>query len=355
MRPASRRATILTSPPHRAGPAFGVVLVLAGLLAAVSPSVPAARALDPTPDPSPSEPAPTQEATPDPTPAATPDPTPDATPDPTPDPTAEPTPAPTPDPTPDPTPAATPDPTSPPEASEAPVEPTPEPSADPSADPGATPVADANRPRPPDSPPRTPGSTRSTSSGAPPARVPSTGRWGTPTGSPCTGSRFRLVNAGDEPLTVHAGAPGRLGRRLVAGARGRPGRRAGPSTPRPTTAGGSAPAPSRSRSRTSGSPADADSTPVAGRSSSGVNPMPEVTIPAHGATEVAFAIRATMDAAWGTAYELRLVEGGPSRRRRTGDHHDGRQACPRAVARAAPRAIASPTRSRSTGSTRRSP
>ncbi len=65
-RPASRRA----------GPLFGVLLVIAGAVGALTPAVPAVRALDPTPAPAA-----------EPTPAPTPDPTPPgshAGPDPTP-------------------------------------------------------------------------------------------------------------------------------------------------------------------------------------------------------------------------------------------------------------------------------
>ncbi len=64
---------------HRAGPLFGALLVVVGMLVAVSPVVPGVRALDPTPDPSGAtspDPGPTPTVAPDPTPdpAVTPDP-----------------------------------------------------------------------------------------------------------------------------------------------------------------------------------------------------------------------------------------------------------------------------------------
>ena len=93
-RPASRRA----------GPLFGVLLVVAGAVGALTPAVPAVRALDPTP-------APAAEPTAEPTPEPTAEPTPEPTAEPTPEPTAEPTPEPTAEPTPDPTAEPTPEPT----------------------------------------------------------------------------------------------------------------------------------------------------------------------------------------------------------------------------------------------------
>jgi hypothetical protein len=87
------------------------------LSASISPLVPSAAALDPSPDPS--APATTEPApTPDPTPTLPPDPTPSLVPyptaAPTPAPTLAPTPAPTPNPTPAPTPAPLPTPGIPP-------------------------------------------------------------------------------------------------------------------------------------------------------------------------------------------------------------------------------------------------
>jgi hypothetical protein len=98
--------------PRPALVALSAAALLAMLSASISPLVPSAAALDPSPDPSApatSEPAPT----PDPTPTLPPDPTPPPVPDPTaaptPAPTAAPTPAPSlvPYPTADPTPAPT--------------------------------------------------------------------------------------------------------------------------------------------------------------------------------------------------------------------------------------------------------
>ena len=112
---------------RRAGPLFGVVLVVGALVAAISPAVPAVRADDPSP-------APTEE------PTAAPEPTPDPTPEPTrPSPRRIPTPEPPPDPTP---------------------EPTPDPTADPGGpatpDARTRPAADRRRPRPSPDPSPTP-------------------------------------------------------------------------------------------------------------------------------------------------------------------------------------------------------
>jgi len=51
-------------------------------------------------------------------------------------------------------------------------------------------------------------------------------------------------------------------------------------------------------------------TAVEGMSSSGRNPVAGFTLPAHSFTELEFAVRATIDAAWQTGYELRLADGG---------------------------------------------
>jgi predicted CXXCH cytochrome family protein len=53
-----------------------------------------------------------------------------------------------------------------------------------------------------------------------------------------------------------------------------------------------------------------DAAPVQGLSSAGENPLAGVRLPAHSFTEIEFAIRATMDAAWTGSYELRLVSDG---------------------------------------------
>ncbi len=80
-----------TNLSRRAAPLFGAALVVAALLAAVSPVIPAVSALDPTPNP-------VTTISPD----VTPDPSATVAPDPTPAPTADPTAAPTPDVTPQP-------------------------------------------------------------------------------------------------------------------------------------------------------------------------------------------------------------------------------------------------------------
>jgi len=53
-------------------------------------------------------------------------------------------------------------------------------------------------------------------------------------------------------------------------------------------------------------------TPVAGSSYHGLNPGGAVRLPGHSFTEVEFAVRATVDAAWSTTYAFRLVGGGAS-------------------------------------------
>jgi predicted CXXCH cytochrome family protein len=50
--------------------------------------------------------------------------------------------------------------------------------------------------------------------------------------------------------------------------------------------------------------------PVSGVSSRGLNPIRDLRLPARSSTEVEFAIRATMDADWGTSYALRLSDNG---------------------------------------------
>ena len=51
-----------------------------------------------------------------------------------------------------------------------------------------------------------------------------------------------------------------------------------------------------------------DDTVVAGERILGVNPGPAVELPAHGWTQVEFALRTSVDAAYGATYELRLVD-----------------------------------------------
>jgi predicted CXXCH cytochrome family protein len=75
---------------HRAGPIFGLVLVVVGIALAFTPVIPAAGAIDPTPTPS---------TDPTSSPVPSPGPTPVPSPDPTTDPSADPTPTPVPDPT----------------------------------------------------------------------------------------------------------------------------------------------------------------------------------------------------------------------------------------------------------------
>ena len=46
-----------------------------------------------------------------------------------------------------------------------------------------------------------------------------------------------------------------------------------------------------------------------GTSSSGENPMRGIRLPARSFTELEFAVRASMDAAWDAGYDLRLTTG----------------------------------------------
>lgn len=54
---------------------------------------------------------------------------------------------------------------------------------------------------------------------------------------------------------------------------------------------------------------DALAVAVDGASSAGRNPVTALAMPGHSFTEVEFAVRATMDAAWQTGYQFRLVDG----------------------------------------------
>ncbi len=49
-----------------------------------------------------------------------------------------------------------------------------------------------------------------------------------------------------------------------------------------------------------------DAQPVAGVASAGVNPVPAITLPPNSYTEIEFAVRATIGAAWEQTYQLRL-------------------------------------------------
>jgi predicted CXXCH cytochrome family protein len=308
---------------HRAGPIFGVALVIAGIVGALAPTVPTARALDPTPDPS-------ATAAPDPTASPAPDPTPKPTPDPTPDPTVAPTPAPTP--APDPTTPPTPGPV----ATDAPTE-APSPSATPpavespapSADPAASPDPAAS-----DAPASaSPGASELPS--PTPSAAPSAGvdHWWIETVSErsvvvartdvdggLAGAerfqvyrvRFQVENPTDTAWTfvplLQAGTGGG-GWSAVPDVDPTPGRPFyAASDDGRTFDDRTAPIASGSLRLATGS--DPASTPVDGISSSGRNPLHSLTLAAHSFTELEFAVRATVDAAWLQTYDLRLTDGG---------------------------------------------
>ncbi len=280
-----------TALTRRAGPLFGVVLLLAGMAVAVSPLVPAASAVDPTPAPSVVETPPAET----PSPSAAPDPT--VTP--TADPTAEPTPAPSADPTSGPTA----DPSSSPDA-------TPSASPDPGMEPSASPD------------PGTPAGgltidhfwiDREDIAGA----VAEAGAMDSPMDLArfvVYRVRFQVVNRGTTPLTVTPA--------LQAGTGSVPGSwtavpEVDPAPGEPFYAASDKGGTWDVRHMTINAAslrldrsADTTAVPVDGIASAGENPAPSVTLPAHSYTEIQFAVRATQDAGWGHAYALRLTLAG---------------------------------------------
>jgi len=282
----------------RAGPLFGVFLVMGGLLAAFTPSVPAVRGVDPTPDPSVTVPAPDPTATPDPTP----DPTVQPTPEPTPDPTAAPTEAPT----------AAPDPTA------APTEaPTAAPTDAPSGDPGVSPDPSAT-PEPSATPAPSPVASGLSVTHAWVDTVDDLGKVVAqgPLDKPLPDAarftvyrvRFQVRNDGDTDVSLDPAIElGGGGWTLVPEVDPVPG----------TAFYAASDDGTRFRVHTTPIPvaklrldAAGDATAVEGIGSAGQNPMGTFTVPAHSFTEIEFAVRATMDADWGTGYELRLASGG---------------------------------------------
>jgi hypothetical protein len=303
----------------------GGLLVLA-TVATVTPVVPQARAVDPSPDPglvSP-DPGPTPTATPDPTPRPTPAPTPDPTPVPPPAASAEPTPDPSSPPTTPPggTPTAAPSDGASPEP---PVDPSTEPSLEPSPSDDPSPSLDPSaepslEPSPSESPSPEP---------TPPTGLVVSHEWVSPVDdagtiaqgaidAPLAGMqrfevyrvRFQLVNtspdtiqlrpvleagAGDAPATWSAVPevdPARGMPFYVASDAGRTFRQR------------SAPIAASALRLDMGS--GDGMTAVDGLLSAGYNPAPELALPAGSYTEVEFAVRATIDAAWRQAYTFRL-------------------------------------------------
>ena len=361
---------------HRTGPLFGVLLVVVGTVAALTPVVPPARATDPTPEP---------------TVAA--DPTADPTPDPTPDPAdarADATEA-RPDARPD-----CPDPP-PPRSDDGPrprtrpdrSRPTPAPSGDPGPGPTTDPTAAPTRPPSRRSTRRRP-ATRCRPSirrASPEGRARPSCQAPAPSASPAPLGP-RVVHSWVGSGKTRAGrswscrrprrrarrrpavhrlrrpVPGRrttrTGRcssivpalqvvrradRHLGGSGGRPGLRASPSTPPPTTAscstcGGTS---STALHLRLGASDDPLGTAVEGVSSAGREPAcPSFRSLPHTFTEVEFAVRATTDADWRTSYQFQLVDG--DRRAPCGRHHVDHPRCEavtRPVAGSAVRALRS--------------
>ena len=256
---------------RRAGPLFGLWLLVVGLLMAISPAIPTAAALDPTPAPSVLDPVPSTVPVVDPSAA------------PSVAPSAEPTAIPVPDPTPTPDPTAT---------------PTPDPTAAP--DPGVRvshfwidledadgAIADAGSLDDPRI-----GLTRFTvyrlrfqvlNDGTEDAQITAALLWG----AGATPDAWTIVPEGDAIL----GEPF-----YAATDKGR--------TWQERT---SAIVPSAFKSAAGEPGADQ---PVRGVFSAGVNPAPVVSLPAGTYTEIEFLVRPTVDAQWQTAYAFRLAIGG---------------------------------------------
>jgi predicted CXXCH cytochrome family protein len=338
MRPTDHVASH-RSRSRRAGPLFGVVLVIGGLLASVAPVVPAARAVDP----SPSEPAPTPVPKPSsavptlrPTPTSAPKAT--AAPTPTEEPTAEPVPtdSPGPGPSPTPGPVVTPSPPGSPGPTVAPsASPSAEPSAtpsddpcvapspDPSADPSAAPTPDpCATPTPEPTPEPTPAALQVSHGWV--DTVDTRGRIQdeTDVDQPLEGAgRFevyvvsaQIVNPTDDDIELSPVLQVR-----AAGGDWVRVPEVDPVIGVPFYAASDDGRTFKARTTTIGvgllrlaapPEIDPDATPVAGRSSAGINPIARMTLPGHSYTEVAFAVRGTMNAAWETGYEFRVVVGG---------------------------------------------
>jgi predicted CXXCH cytochrome family protein len=307
---------------RRAGPLFGALLLVAGMAVALSPVIPTAVAIDPTPSPASVSPD-AASVSPDPGLAGSPDVSPVATPAPTPDAT----------PTPDPSPVATPvaDPTTAPS-----IEPSAAPSADPSSapsvDPSTAPSAD---PSPSADPGASPTPAPDPSPSAPPAAEPGvkvTHWWvdmEDDAGALASQGglddariglqrftvydvRFQVVNDGATEATIHPTLQFGTGTQpatwaavpVVDPTYGVPFYAA--SDEGTTWEVRTAPIPV-ARLRGSGT---ADATvPVDGVSSAGRNPLAALTLPAGSYTEIDFAVRATADATWETVYGFRLELG----------------------------------------------
>lgn len=298
----------------RAAATLAAIVVAMGALLALAPVRSGVRAVDPSPDPS-------AAVSPDPGPTPTPV---DPTPAPTPEPTA------TPDPTEAPSPTATAD----PDPTADPGLPTPDPGAsadpNPSVDPGAS--ADpgaAGSPTPSSSPALGP------TPSPPPDGLVVDHAWidtldahGTTvrTGPLDSGLaamerfvvyrvRFRVTNPGDDAVelrprleTADGSTPSAWS--PVPAVDPVPGSPFYAASDRGRTFDARTAGIPAAELRLAAGPADGD-TAAAGMISSGLNPMPAVTLPGHAFTELAFDVRATIDAAWTHGYAFRLA-GTPS-------------------------------------------
>ena len=302
---------------RRAGPLLGAFLVVAGAVAALTPVVPGALALDPTPEPSsassavPSA-APSAEASVDPTlaPSAEPSAEPSAAP------SAEPSaPAPSADPSTDPSASPSAAPSAVPSASPSPDPSAPVPSADPSADPSASPSV------------------------APSATPPSVGLRTTHAWIDTLDTNGKVVATG--PLDEQVGGLDRLGTyrvwfqvvngtdigidigpvlEVAAGISGKDfAAVAAPDFVRGEPFFVTSDDGREDRPRTTAlavgdlrvtSSLDPSAIAVEGMVSTGMNPAGRLDLPAHSFTEVGFTVHVSIDAAWDSGHAFRLTDGG---------------------------------------------
>ena len=315
----------------RAGRVIFGALVVVALLAAVTPVVPNVRAVDPTPGPD----------------LVSPDPGPTPSPDPTqpPAPTAAPTAAPTVAPTAAPTAGASAPPASTEPAASAPAQTAPpDPSSDPTGsappigDPDATPdpFASADPTASDAVPGESPDPSASPSASPPPPEptgITVNHAWidavNDDTGATAPGAidaplagmqrfevyhvRFQVLNTSDAgvdlPLVLEVGL-GASPDLWSAVAEGDPVR--GKAFYAASDAGRTFRARTeiiKAADRRLAASADPEAVPVDGVMIAGFNPGPAVALPAHSYTEVEFAIRATVDAAWQQSYAFRLRPG----------------------------------------------
>jgi hypothetical protein len=296
---------------RRAAAAIGAALLFVVAATATTPAVPRVSAVDASPDPSASvspDPGPTPTVPPDPTPAPTPDPTPDPAATPTPDPTSDPSATAEVTPSPAPTDAVP--------SVEPTVDPSVEPSVDPSADPSAEPSLEPS-PSPTPSPEPTPAIEVAHSWVDKVDAAGDVVQAGATDGDLARMERFVVYRIRFQVLNS-GNAPVELTPILEAGTGADPGTWAAvpevdPAPGQPFYAASDDGAVFRVRStvvppfalRLGDGPAP-DFRAVAGVASAGLNPAPAITLPPRTFTEVEFAVRATVNAAWTQSYAFRL-------------------------------------------------